>query len=413
MWSRVKRAGRVVLAVLSLGVAMQVGATEARAQGFGGPDMMGMMSISKRSLDSYAKKLGFTPEQTEALQALHEGYRSEAKKAADEFGKAQREAMREAQEEQDWGAMGKIMAKEGAKLQERMQASEKQFLEDFRSLCTEAQAGRWPAVERARRRDQFMRVGMVSGAGVDVLAAADRTKTAMTGNEAYDAVAEQYELEIDRKLTEFKRVQEEMQAEQMKQAEEGFDFSKMQEMMAKAQEMLKPIVEVSTSLRDTNREYARKLADLMTEADRNKFNAEVDLRTHPRVYRASHTTKSLDAALKLADLTPEQAEQIRGIRDSYAADAQGLNTRWASAIEEQEAKNGGTFGVMTMGFMGGGDEGQDPVRDARKARRDLDKQVLERLKGVLTEAQREQLPARDEEPFNPMADFMVIEPDGE
>lgn len=413
MWSRVKRAGRVVLAVLSLGVAMQVGATEARAQGFGGPDMVGMMSISKRSLDSYSKKLGFTPEQTEALQALHEGYRSEAKKAADEFGKAQREAMREAQEEQDWGAMGKIMAKEGAKLQERMQASEKQFLEDFRSLCTEEQAGRWPAVERARRRDQFMRVGMVSGAGVDVLAAADRTKTAMTGNEAYDAVAEQYELEIDRKLTEFKRVQEEMQAEQMKQAEEGFDFSKMQEMMAKAQEMLKPIVEISTSLRDTNREYARKLADLMTEADRNKFNAEVDLRTHPKVYRASHTTKSLDAALKLADLTPEQAEQIRGIRDSYAADAQGLNTRWASAIEEQEAKNGGTFGVMTMGFMGGGDEGQDPVRDARKARRDLDKQVLERLKGGLTEAQREQLPTRDEEPFNPMADFMVIEPDGE
>lgn len=413
MWSRVKKAGRVVLAVLSLGVALHAGVPEARAQGFGGPDMMGMMSISKRSLDSYAKKLGFTPEQADALQALHEGYRSEAKKAADEFGKAQREAMREAQEEQDWGAMGKLMAKEGAKLQERMQGAEKQFLEDFRSLCTEEQAAKWPSVERARRRDQFMRVGMVSGAGVDVLAAADRTKTAMTGNEAYDAVSEQYELEIDRKLTEFKRVQEEMQAEQMKQAEEGFDFSKMQEMMAKAQEMLKPIVEISTSLRDTNREYARKLADLMSETDRSKFNAEVDLRTHPRVYRASHTTKSLDAALKLADLTPEQAEQIRGIRDSYAADSQGLNTRWASAIEEQEAKNGGTFGVMTMGFMGGGDEGQDPVRDARKARRDLDKQVLERLKGVLTETQREQLPTRDEEPFNPMADFMVIEPDSE
>jgi len=413
MWSRVKRAGRVVLAVLSLGVALHAGAPEARAQGFGGPDMMGMMSISKRSLDSYAVKLGFTPEQAEALRALHEGYRSEAKKAADEFGKAQRDAMREAQEEQDWGAMGKVMATEGAKLQERMQAAEKQFLDDFRSLCTEEQAAKWPSVERARRRDQFMRIGMVSGAGVDVLAAADRTKTAMAGSEAYDAVAEQYELEIDRRLTEFKRVQEEMQAAQMKQAEDGFDLSKMQEMMAKAQEMLRPIVEISTSLRDTNREYARKLGDLMSEADRAKFGAEIDLRTHPRVYRPSHTAKSLEAALKLKDLTPEQTEQVRVLRDSYSADARGLNTRWASAIEEQEAKNGGTFGVMTMSFMGGGDEGADPVRDARKARRDLDKQVLERLNGVLTETQREQLPSREDEPFNPMADFMVIEPDAE
>lgn len=413
MWSRVKRAGRVVLAVLSVGVALHIGVPDARAQGFGGPDMMGLMSISKRSLDSYSKKLSFTPEQAEALQALHEGYRSEAKKAADEFGKAQREAMREAQEEQDWGAMSKVMAHEGQKLQKRIEEAEKQFLDDFRSLCTEEQAAKWPSVERARRRDQFMRIGMVSGAGVDVLAAADRTKTAMTGNEAYESVAEQYELEIDRKLTEFKRVQEEMQAAQTKQAEEGFDFSKMQEMMAKAQEMLKPIVEISTSLRDTNRDYARKLADLMPEADRAKFGAEIELRTHPRVYRASHTTKSLDAALGMKDLTPEQTEQIRGLRDSYRADARTMNARWASAIEEQEATNGGTFGVMTMGFMGGGGEGDDPVREARKARRDLDKQVLERLHGVLTEAQREQLPSREDEPFNPMADFMVIEPDSE
>jgi hypothetical protein len=398
----------VVLAI----VAGTISGQSARAQMMMGMDGGFGTLITKRSLDVYARLLDLDKDQRESAQVLLEGYTTESQKVWKEFGDKQQAAMAEAQEEQDWKGMQKKMAEAGKVVRDRGTAIEKQFFDDLRSLCSDKQLNQWVRVERARRRETLMRIGMVSGAGVDLIAVVERTQTAPKGSPEFDALVQQYELEADRKLQDMKAVQDEQQAKQEEAMKDGFDMAKMQEMMAKVQDMLKTMADSAKGVRDLNRDYTRKLAALMGESERAKFQEEVQRRSFPRVYRASHTGKMLEAAAGFSDLTPDQREQVTSIRESYHRDAAALNERWSKAIEDQEEKNGGTFGVMTQMWMGGG-EGADEVKEARKARKQLDDQTGERLKAVLTDAQRARLPEKAPERFNPMADFMPDDGDAE
>jgi Spy/CpxP family protein refolding chaperone len=116
----------------------------------------------------------------------------------------------------------------------------------------------------------------------------------------------------------------------------------------------------------------------------------------------------LEAAAKFPDLSAEQRDQVRAISQEYARAAAPLNDRWAQAVQAQEDQSGGTFGVMSKMWTGGG-EGADAVKDARKARTDLDAQTADRLRALLTPEQVERLPERKSDEWNPMADFLSPE----
>lgn len=391
-------AGLVVVAFLAW-------TPRASAQMMGDAGGAAMMQVNKRSLDSYTAILGLDAAQHESAAALLEAYRSEVARATKAFSDKQQAAMQEARDEGDFSSMTKVMIAEGMKLRDTMTAAEKQFFDDLKSLCTPDQASKWERVTRARRREQLMRIGMVSGAGVDLIALTGRAKVTPTNKAEYDALMEQYEIEVDRRLGEMKRVQDDMQAKQAEQFKDGFDMAKMQEMMAKVKEMLQPAVDIAKGVRELNRDFVRKLGEQVSEADRATLEREFLARAFPRVYKPSHVTKQLEAATGFTDLSPEQREQVVQMRVQYASASVPLNAKWAQAIQEQEDKNGGTFGVMSTMWMGGG-EGADAVKDARKARRELDDSTAEKLRGLLSDAQKERLPAKAEEPFNPMADFM-------
>jgi hypothetical protein len=85
-----------------------------------------------------------------------------------------------------------------------------------------------------------------------------------------------------------------------------------------------------------------------------------------------------------------------------------MNERWAKAIEDAEEKSGGTVGLMMQGMMGSGD-GESPLGQARKARRDLDKSAEETLKGILKSEQFAKLPPKPPANPNPWADMMPVE----
>jgi hypothetical protein len=397
--------GRCAVACVA---AAGVVAPAANAQMMGDMSGMGMMAVSKRQMDGYARALGLEPAQKEAALALLDAYRAEYTKAMKDFQEQQRAAMRQAQEEMDFSAATKVMVAEGMKFQQRQQAAEKQFFDDVQALCTPDQAARWDRVERMRRREQFMRVGMVSGAGVDLVALIDRAGVAPADAAEFAPVLERYEFDIDRKLSDLKRAQDDMQAEQAKMAEGGFDMARMQEMMANVEKMLKPLVDVAKDIRETNRDYVRRLGAFMSDEARAKFEAEFNRRAFPRVYRPAHVESMLEAAAKFPDLSAEQRDQVRAISQEYARAAAPLNDRWAQAVQAQEDQSGGTFGVMSKMWTGGG-EGADAVKDARKARTDLDAQTADRLRALLTPEQVERLPERKSDEWNPMADFLSPE----
>jgi hypothetical protein len=120
------------------------------------------------------------------------------------------------------------------------------------------------------------------------------------------------------------------------------------------------------------------------------FRDRVQAASFPRVYRKGRTIRELDAAAAMTDLDDAQRSQLAELRASYERDAAPLNAAWAKAIEESEAEgqSGGAGGVVMLSF------GNEPesLREARKARRDLDEQVSKRLRTMLSAAQKDRLP---------------------
>jgi len=103
------------------------------------------------------------------------------------------------------------------------------------------------------------------------------------------------------------------------------------------------------------------------------------------VYRESQATRSFNAAIGFADLSAEQREQLLAMRESYTRTLDTLNTKLAAAIEENEM----TFNISQM-MQRRGEE--SPMGQLRTERRDLDRATIEKLRGILTEAQIEKLP---------------------
>lgn len=392
---------RSLLGSLLVAVAALVAVPPAQAQ-FGmtmGGMGAGMQqdAITRRGFDAYARLLGLDNDQKEVALMLLEGNQTATRAAGKEY-QAKMEALGEkARESGDFTVFQKEMPALGKEMTERFEGLEKSFFDDLQMTLTADQATRWPKVERYRRREKAMRFAMVSGSAVDLIAVVERTKCEPTGNAEFAETLDRYELEVDRMLQQFEKAGKEAQ----KDALEGGQMFDMQ----KIQAMMKKLYESAKEVRDVNRTYARRLAPMMSEESRAKFEAEVDRRSFPRVYKPSHTAKLLDASLGFGDVTGVQRESVVALKERYTRQLAAVNERWAKAAEEKEEKAGGTIMVMMQSYMGGGD-GEDPVKAAREARKELDEATKDKLESILTADQRSRLPEKAVEKANPMADFM-------
>lgn len=202
--ARALRSARVLGLVLAMGLVLSA-AAPARAQ-FDPAGMMRQQLVSKRSVDGYAKLLGFDKDQSDTAMTLLDGFRAASETTIKDFRNQMQELQNKAQNSGDWQAMQKDMASMGQKIQEKMQADEKQFFDDLKAICTPDQAAKWERVERMRRREQGLRVSFVSGQAVDLIAIAQRQKIDEKG-EVKDLLSE-YEVAIDKPLGELKHMQE-------------------------------------------------------------------------------------------------------------------------------------------------------------------------------------------------------------
>ncbi|MFA6043989.1 MAG: hypothetical protein WC718_03305 [Phycisphaerales bacterium] len=405
-WARglVRRAS-VLACAAAVGAAMLMPAAQAHAQF----DMMGMMEgglVNKRSVNAYSKLLGFDKDQTETAMTLMEGSRAANTAAMKEFQNKMQDLQNKAQSSGDWQSVQKEMGEIGTQMQEKMTDLEKQFFDDLKAICTDEQATKWERVERLRRREQGMRFGFVSGAGVDLVALADRQKLDDKG-EVKELLSD-YELSIDKPLMQLKRMQEE-QAKRQKEMMEKMMKDPMSG-MEEAKKMLGEVAEIGKDMRGINRDFARKIAAVLPEDARTKFEDEIARKSFPRVYKEAYASKLLAAATELPDLTADQKETLGQIRKSYADDARPLNEKWAKAIEAQEDKHNGTFGVVMdvamSQAMGGTDDTTKEVNEAKAARKDLDEKIEKRVTDLLSAAQKTKMPEKVVEPENPWSDMM-------
>ncbi|HYF14547.1 MAG TPA: hypothetical protein VD971_05675 [Phycisphaerales bacterium] len=374
-----------------------VSAAPARAQmGMGmGADMAGSSRIRRSALEDYAKLLNLDAEQKETVKTLYDAYASAHQEATEQF-RAKTEAVQEkVRDTQDFSLFQTEMPRLGVEFGEQVEKLEDGFYDDIKAILTPEQEERFIRVERHRRRENLLRFGMYSGAGVDLIRVASRSGVDLESGE-FAQLAEQYEVEMDRRLVTY-------EAQAKAAAEDAKDPAKMMD-MAKQMEMLKKVSEPGKDLRDFNRDMARRMSELMAPEARAKFEAEVNKRSYPRVYREPHVVKQVNAALEFNDLEPSQREQVAALKEQYVREAAPLNAAWADATRTAEDDAGGSIQLMIAGFSGQGQN--EDVKKAREARSELDKRTAKRLEEILSASQRERLPAKKPDGGNPWMDFM-------
>jgi hypothetical protein len=346
-------------------------------------------SVPRASLDKYARVLGMDKDQKDMALTLHEGYLAAHKAVVSEMQAAMKEISDKAREDMDFSAFRDELPKKMKVYAERMQEQQKSFLEDVKALLNDEQRARWPRVERMRRRETGLRFSFISGAGVDVLEVADAAMGDAPPTDEIKAVLDRYELEVDKALLAMEDMGRQMQDKSM-EAARNMDMNAIKDMMKKVED-------ASRSIRDVNRQYARVLEPMLPKEQGAKFAAEFKRRSFPRVYKIAYAAKCLDAAQGFSDLTGDQRQTLATIRESYTRELASANEAWANAVEQQEGAEGGVFGRMMDSAMGGGGGTPNPVSDARKARRALDDDTLDKVKRVLTDAQRERLPKKEDD----------------
>lgn len=379
----------VALLAGGLGV-LALPAPSASAQMFqmmagGGPGGDG--SISKRSVQLYGKILGFDKDQSDTLITLHEGYLAEHKVISEEMQGYMRKVQEEFQESQDFSIYQKEVPKKQREFAKRMETTQNAFLDDVKGLCTPTQEEKWPALERHRKRETYLRIPFIAGVSVDVVDCVRRVgmppEEGKVTPEVKEAL-EQYEMTLDRKLGDVERMARDAEEKATEMAA-NFDFQKIQEMMKK-------FSDEAILIRNINRDNARRVSALLPEDARTKFDKEVQRRSYPRVYRKSYFTRAVESAEKFKDLDAEQKTTLADLKAGYEREAGPINEKWATAITEREDKEGSSF-LSMMNF--GAQPKDNPVTEARKARKELDGSYKEKLLAALKDDQKKQLPKED------------------
>jgi hypothetical protein len=333
---------------------------------------------------------------------LLEGNQTEYHAAQKKMEEAMKAIQDKVADTQDFTLFQKEMPKIGKEFGDKTKALEKGFFDDLKAACNEGQLAKWPKLERFRRRETGLRFAFVSGAAVDLIAITERLKAQPL--DKMQPLLDQYELDMDKSLVAFEKMSKETQDDFMNGEGNMFD-------MTRVETMLKKFYDTGKDMRTLNRDYARKLAQVMDDSSKTKFDDEVKKRSFPRVYKPAHVVKQMEAAAALPDLDKEKKESIASLKTTYAHDVVAANEKWAKAVEDREDKAGGTILAMMksmQAMQGGGDskELNKDVNEARTARKELDEKTKDRLFALLTEDQKAKLPEAPRDNGNPWADFM-------
>ncbi|GJQ28972.1 MAG: hypothetical protein HBSAPP03_08560 [Phycisphaerae bacterium] len=369
---------RLVWAALACVMISAWPAWAQHVEGQAGP--MGTM-VPRRSLATYARLAGMTPDQREQVGVLYDGYRAayfENRRACNAKAEALSTAAREA-----GGSSSKDRGAVVLEYVDKAEALERAFFEDMKAVLTPAQSARFDRVERARRREVGLRFAFSAGSNVDLFDVAEVSKVALTGPvlEAFD----RYEADMDRalvnRLTVLKRV--------FSRVKDEDDIVSKPAVM---QELVRDLFEAGFRVRDVNRRAVREIAPLLDESTRAAFEAAHRARAMPRVFGPGAVETLIAKVRAEAGLTAEATEELGRLEAAYRRDVGPINARLATEIENREVEYTTRFAELMDDSHAEHEPGKVPLYDAWKARRDLDEGVVHRLSALIPKGRLDDAP---------------------
>lgn len=348
----------------------------------------GAKPAAPSKIERYAKVLTLDSAQTDAAKAIYEAYQKDTAAAS----KKTRAAMKDAQglmEDGDHKAFEERTAKTMREQSESRRKLTDTFLSDLRSILNPNQADRWPALERMRRREQFLGgvmmvgVGSVGGSSVDLIPLIDKLGIPGSLRAKVDEQLALYEVDIDRPLQDRQHLTDE--DEKTWGAVQKFDgesFAKKQERDRK----------VDMAIREVNAKYVRQIGAALPEEWAKKLAETYDAKAYRGIYKESTIGRKMAAAQKLDSLSSEQKKSLEAMIARYKKDAKAANDTWAAAQKAAEDAGRPTGGGLMM-FGPGSKENIDPAfAAARSARKDVDNAAREQLEKLLTPDQLASIP---------------------
>lgn len=389
---------RVLAAVLAL-VAVLLPVNLARAQGDEIEDMAVVFNpLTHRSVDLANRTLGLDADQLQVAKDLYVGYRAALRTTMKDTGAKANTLMEKAREDKDYDAMRKGPMGVFKEAFEKVEGFERSFNADLKAVLTQEQEAKFPSFERARRRENARLIQLMAGEGADVVDILYTLKLDSSASEELKGVLADYEMTFDRAISERQTLLKEF-LNKVASAGGGDEMEAMTDFMPKLWAKAK-------AGRDVNRQTARRVSELLPEADRARFDAEVRTRSFPSIYKATATGKKLDAAKKFEDLTEDQKGELTTLQAEYVREIDVASKEWSRHLDTMQEEFGGDFKKLMMGEE---PKGAKDAEDARTKRVDLEKQYLERLEKLLSKAQGERLPAA--RPDDEVAHVNMMEPE--
>lgn len=391
---------RWLLAIVAFVATLTLHSPDARAQGSDFEEMAVVFNpLTRRSVDTAKLALDLDADQLQVAKDLYIGYRSAMKNAMKELESRSKALMEKAQENGDWQSVQKGQMKLAREMFDKVGTMETRYNDDLKAVLAPAQLEKFPAYERARRRENARLIQIMAGEAADVIDILRTLKIDPEASPELNALVAEYDVSFDRAVSERLSLFREF-IEKLTSGD--FEQDKMMELMT---DFMPRIYAKAKSLRDLNQQTARKVLLLLPAADQDRFQAEVNSRSHPKIYRETATAKKLAAARKFEDLTDNQKGTLETLLSNYAREVDAANKAWADATSAAQEDFGGDFKKQMSG-----EESPATTRaeDARRKRAEIEKQYADRLEKLLRKEQVERLPAA--RPDDEVGEFDVTEP---
>lgn len=351
----------------------------ARRMGLGGNGQEAP-PFNRRQIERMSEQMGLSEDQKVAAMTLLEGYEEQVRKASEDARTRRREAMEKFRESQD-PAVWETVRTTAAADRDARKKLDTQLLTDLSAVMTAEQAAKWPSAERALKRGQSLRRGLLSAERADIMELVQETELPEQAMKDLEPVLSQYELDIERQLAERDRLMEAAGMDQMFRMRMAGDNEGLEEFLAERRD-------AAAKVRDINRRYARQIQDALPEEVKSAFAQRFKEASYPDIYRRTQAHRALDAAWNMSDLNDEQKLKIDDIRNTFTAAADKANATLQTHRDRMEEELTPAR-LAQEGLRALEDE---DMRTAMRARRELDQGVLAQLKDVLTPEQYEKLP---------------------
>ncbi|MGE4197839.1 MAG: hypothetical protein AB7G11_12025, partial [Phycisphaerales bacterium] len=295
-----------------------------------GPDTFRRPALSTRAIDEISSRLGLSASQRRAAESLVAAYSAEYASLlarADEVTKNINEFVADNSQPGEWYHLTFAMRR---KLIGRIDSLDKGLLDDLHALLSAEQEAGFPILQRRVRRERFLRLAERGGPSIPELT--DLMKQLRLDPVTSAAIApalEQYEIDLDRELQEFIALFNRYYDEWSKTIDRytGRSGEAPQVIL----DLAKDLAEESRKLSGLRRRHVERLQASVPPDQRAAFDAELNRRLYPAIFRAGKATRILSGVLELKDLDPALRAAVLDMQERYDRDLAAANQKWLDA----------------------------------------------------------------------------------